>query len=63
MLEVVGDPERSVIVSSHQLVDLERIADELLVLSEGEVVQWGPTDDLVGDGRTLEEALVAWGAA
>lgn len=63
VLEVVGDPERSVLVSSHQLVDLERIADELLVLSEGRVVQQGPTDRLVGDNRTLEEALVAWGAA
>jgi len=63
VLEVVREPDRSVIISSHMLTDLERIADELLVLCEGWVVQRGPTDDLVGDGRTLEEALVAWGAA
>lgn len=63
VLEVVSDPARCVLVSSHQLVDLQRIADELLVLSAGEVVQQGPTDRLVGDSRTLEEALVAWGAA
>lgn len=63
VLDVVSEPDRSVIVSSHQLTDLQRIADELLVLSDGQVVQQGPTDRLVGDERTLEEALVAWGAA
>ena len=63
VLDVVSQPDRSVIVSSHQLSDVQRIADELLVLSRGEVVQQGPTDQLVGDDRTLEEALVAWGAA
>jgi len=63
VLEVAGDPQRSVIVSSHMLADVERIADKLLVLHEGRVVQQGRTDELVGDGRTLEEALVAWGAA
>ncbi len=63
VLEVVGDPERSVIVSSHMLADVERVADRLLVLNAGEVVAEGPTDALVGEDRTLEEALVAWGAA
>jgi ABC-2 type transport system ATP-binding protein len=63
VLEVVRDPERSVIISSHMLVDVERIADRLLVLNEGRVVREGPTDRLVGEGRTLEEALLAWGAA
>jgi ABC-2 type transport system ATP-binding protein len=63
VLEVVGDPERSVIVSSHLLLDVQRIADRLLVLNEGEVVRDGRTDELVGDERTLEEALTAWGAA
>ena len=32
VLEVVHDPERSVVVSSHMLADVERIADRLLVL-------------------------------
>jgi ABC-2 type transport system ATP-binding protein len=63
VLEVVRDPERSVIISSHMLVDVERVADRLLVLNEGRVVKEGPTDSLVGGERTLEEALLAWGAA
>ncbi len=63
VLDVVRDPSRSVIVSSHMLADVERIADRLLVLNRGDVVKDGATDDLVGENRTLEEALVAWGAA
>ncbi len=63
VLEVVRDPERAVIVSSHQLLDVQRIADRLLVINEGRVVREGATDALIGEGRTLEEAIEAWGAA
>jgi ABC-2 type transport system ATP-binding protein len=63
VLEVVRDPARSVIVSSHMLADVERIADRLLVLDEGRVVKEGSTNHLVGEHRTLEEALLEWGAA
>lgn len=63
VLEVVRDPERSVVISSHMLADVERISDRLLVLEGGNVVREGSTDALVGEGRTLEEALLAWGAA
>lgn len=63
VLEVARNPERAVIVSSHQLADVQRIADRLLVLKAGDVVGQGPTEDLVKDGQTLEEALVTWGAA
>jgi ABC-2 type transport system ATP-binding protein len=63
VLDVVRDPARSVIISSHQLLDVERIADRLLVLDEGHIVKEGATDELVGEERTLEEALLSWGAA
>jgi len=63
VLEVVDDPFRTVLISSHMLADVERIADELVVLSHGRVVRSGPTDALVGETRTLEEALIEWGAA
>jgi ABC-2 type transport system ATP-binding protein len=63
VLEIVRDEERSVLVSSHQLNDLERLADRLLVLARGRVVQQGQTAALVGEGRTLEEAVEAWGVA
>jgi len=63
VLEIVRDPERSVVISSHLLSDVERISDRLLVLNEGQVVCEGETSGLVGEERTLEEALMAWGAA
>jgi ABC-2 type transport system ATP-binding protein len=63
VLEVVRDPERAVIVSSHQLLDVQRISDRLFVLNEGKVVREGRTDALVGEERTLEEAMELWGVA
>jgi ABC-2 type transport system ATP-binding protein len=63
VLEIAGDPERSVIISSHQLSDVERIADRLLVLRRGQVIREGPTAELIGEGRTIEEALLEWEAA
>ncbi|MDP7113798.1 MAG: ABC transporter ATP-binding protein, partial [Myxococcota bacterium] len=42
VLDVVRDPQRTVIVSSHQLQDVERIDDRLLVLDAGQVIQQGP---------------------
>ena len=63
VLEVVRDESRAVVISSHALPDVARIADRILVLHHGRVVREGPTDELVGEGRTLEEALEAWGAA
>jgi ABC-2 type transport system ATP-binding protein len=63
VLEIVRDPQRSVLVSSHVLHDVERVADRLLVLNAGRVVQEGGTAALVGEDRNLEEAIEAWGAA
>ncbi len=63
VLEVVRDPGRSVVISSHMLLDVQRISDRLLVLDRGRVVREGETDRLVGEERTLAEALAEWGAA
>lgn len=63
ILDVVSESDRAVVVSSHQIADVERIADELLVVADGGVVRGGPIDALVDNGQTLEEALLTWGAA
>ncbi|MCK6501818.1 ABC transporter ATP-binding protein [Myxococcota bacterium] len=63
VLEVVQEESRSVVVSSHQLADVERIADRLLVLARGRVLAEGPTPELVGEGQTLEEAMLGWEGA
>jgi ABC-2 type transport system ATP-binding protein len=62
VLEIAGDPARSVVISSHQLSDVERVADRLLVLNRGRVTHEGPTSELIGEGRTIEEALLEWEA-
>ncbi len=53
----------SVAISSHQLADVERIADRLLVIRDGEVLHEGATDHLVAAALTLEEQMLRWGAA
>jgi len=58
VLEIARDPVRSVIISSHQLTDLERITDALLVLRAGKVVAQGATDSVVPEGQSLQEALL-----
>lgn len=60
VLEVVQDEDRAVVISSHQLADIERIADRLLVLARGRVLAEGATPELVGEGQTLEEAMLGW---
>ncbi len=63
VVEIAGTGERSVIISSHQLGDVERICDRLLVLNGGDVLREGTAEELIHDGQTLEEAMFAWGAA
>lgn len=59
LLEQVEGGDTSVIVSTHALGDIERISDRLLVLQGGRVAAEGPTHEVVGAGRTLDEALLA----
>ncbi len=63
ILKSVEGSESAVVLSSHSLGDVERASERLLVLDDGRVLQHGRTDELVGDDRTLEEAITAWGAA
>jgi ABC-2 type transport system ATP-binding protein len=63
VLDTVRDEGRSVVISSHQLQDVERLADRLLVMRAGQVLQEGPTDQIVDEQHTLEEELMRMGAA
>lgn len=51
------------IISSHQLLDIHRLADRLLVLGDGQIVHDGATHEVVPDQETLEEAMVRWSLA
>ncbi len=62
VLDIGGDSGRAVIISSHQIDDLERMVDHVLALSKGQVVANGAIEEIVGDDQTLEEAMIRWGA-
>jgi ABC-2 type transport system ATP-binding protein len=63
VVDIAGSGHRSVVISSHQLGDVERICDRLLVINDGTVLREGTAEELIQDGQTLEDAMFAWGAA
>jgi ABC-2 type transport system ATP-binding protein len=48
----------SVLVSSHQLSEVERTCDQIAIIDEGMLVAKGSLDELVEEGETLEDAFV-----
>lgn len=54
LLAAVGDGDRSVLISSHALTDLERFADHVGILTKGRMVVEGPTADVVARYRIVD---------
>jgi sodium transport system ATP-binding protein len=50
---------KCVIFSTHVMHDAERMCDRLTILHEGQVVASGPTAEVRGDRRDLEDAFLA----
>ena len=48
---------KTVLVSSHQLAELENVVDDVVILNEGVVVAAGPLESVTG-GQGLEEAFL-----
>ena len=49
----VGDGERTVLVSSHILSELEQVCDWLIVIDRGSLVYQGPTQGFLGQAGTV----------
>jgi ABC-2 type transport system ATP-binding protein len=47
----------TVLVSSHQLAELEEIVDDVIIIHKGAVVASGPVEEVTG-GQRLEEAFL-----
>ena len=47
LLSLVGDSERTILISSHSLADVERFADQLGIIRDGRMLHEGPTSDIV----------------
>ena len=50
-LRALSSEGKSVVVSSHDLADIEALADYVVVISQGRLVSQGPLEQLLGDGR------------
>jgi ABC-2 type transport system ATP-binding protein len=50
---------RTVIISSHLLSEVEQVCSHVVVMTGGRGVAAGPTAEIVGDGRRLEDAFLA----
>jgi ABC-2 type transport system ATP-binding protein len=48
----------SILVSSHQLSEVERTCDHIAIIDEGTLVAQGGLDEIVEPGETLEDAFV-----
>ena len=53
---------RTILVSSHQLAELEHTIDDVVILHQGSLIAAGPKADIT-QGRSLEEAFLALTAA
>jgi ABC-2 type transport system ATP-binding protein len=54
LLAAVGDGERSVLISSHGLTDLERFADHLGMIKHGRMIFEGSTADIIARHRIVD---------
>lgn len=54
LLSAVGDGERSVLISSHGLTDLERFADHLGMIKYGRMIFEGTTADIITRHRMVD---------
>ena len=61
LLGMVQDEARTVLISSHQLSELERFADHVGILSDGRLVCEGPMVDIVSRHRMVEYSMPGGG--
>ena len=61
-LRALVDEGRTIVVSSHDLADIEALADYIVVIDRGRLVTQGPLESLLGGGATtvvVDESTVA----
>jgi ABC-2 type transport system ATP-binding protein len=56
-LRKLADEGRTILVSSHQLAEMQHTVDDVIIIHEGEVIVSGTIKAIVGEG-TLEEAFL-----
>jgi ABC-2 type transport system ATP-binding protein len=49
----------TVLLNSHLLSEVERVCDRVAIMIRGQILKEGPMEELVPEGKTLEEAFMA----
>lgn len=60
MMRRLAEEGRTVVMTSHLLNEVQEVADDLVVMAGGRIVQRGALDDLLDEGTDLEEAYFSW---
>ena len=47
VLELVEDADHTILISSHNLSDLERFADHVAIINDGLILHAGPMDQVI----------------
>ena len=58
ILEIVKNDDRTVVISSHQLDDLERLADHCAILAKGQLIAMAPMDGLLDRYRQVDAVIL-----
>jgi ABC-2 type transport system ATP-binding protein len=58
LLRSLAASGRTVLVSSHQLAEIEQLADDLVIIAAGQVVATGELQSVIGSHAGLEEAFL-----
>ena len=56
-LRAMAQGGRTILVSSHQLAEMQNTVDDVLIINKGQLIASGPMKNIIGEG-TLEEAFL-----
>lgn len=56
-LRGLADQGKTVLVSSHQLAEMQNTVDDVIIINQGKLIASGPIREVIGDG-SLEEAFL-----
>lgn len=58
LFKELQDSGTSILVSSHLLSDVEKVCTDLILMRDGELIEQGPTKQVIGEHMNLEESFI-----